>query len=57
MAHLNYVQDMFALNVADNARTTAVVDDGAEVEEEEKEVASDAFRSTTLISSREQISI
>jgi len=64
LAHLNSVRDMFALNAADSAGAAAVVDGGAEVvdggaevEEEEREVASDAFRSTALISSREQVSI
>jgi hypothetical protein len=57
LAHLNSVRDMFALNAADSAGAAAVVDDGAEVEEEEREVASDTFRSTALISSREQVSI
>jgi hypothetical protein len=57
LAHLNSVRDMFALNAADSVGAAAVVDDGAEVEEEEREVASDAFRSTALISSREQVSI
>jgi hypothetical protein len=57
LAHLNSVRDMFALNAADSAGAAALAEDGAEVEEEEREVASDAFRSTALISSREQVSI
>jgi hypothetical protein len=44
---------MFALNAANSVGAAAVVDDGAKVEEEEREVANDAFRSTALISSGE----
>ncbi len=53
VAHLNSVWDMFALNAANSVGAAAVVDDGAKVEEEEREVANDAFRSTALISSGE----
>jgi hypothetical protein len=49
--------DMFALSVADSVGATTIVDDGAKVKEEEKEVASDAFRSIALIFNREQVSI
>jgi hypothetical protein len=44
---------MFVLNAADMGVTGAVVDAGEEVED--SVVASDEFRSTALISSREQV--
>ncbi|CAM6025844.1 unnamed protein product [Sphagnum balticum] len=53
-AHLekNSTRDGFVLNAADMGVTGAVVDAGEEVED--RVVASDEFRSTALISSREQ---
>jgi hypothetical protein len=54
LAHVNSVRDIFALSAADigDARSEA---DAVEEEEEERELISDAFRSTALISSREQV--
>ncbi len=54
-AHLekNSTRDMFVLNAADMGVTGAVVDVGEEVED--RVVASDEFRATALISSREQV--
>jgi hypothetical protein len=54
LAHANSVRDIFALNAADigDARSEA---EAVDVEEEERELISDAFRSTALVSSREQV--
>ncbi len=54
LAHVNSVRDIFALNAADigDARSEA---EAVEEEEEERELISDAFRSTALVSSREQV--
>ncbi len=54
-AHLgeNSTADRFVLNAADMGVTGAVVDAAEEVED--RVVASDEFRSTALISSREQV--
>jgi hypothetical protein len=54
LAHVNSVRDIFVLNAADigDARSEA---EAVEEEEEERELISDTFRSTALVSSREQV--
>jgi hypothetical protein len=55
LAHVNSVRDIFALSAADIGDARSEADAVEEEEEEERELISDAFRSTALVSSREQV--